>query len=79
MVCLMGILFLIFMLYNTNNVAELLQGKSPPDNLILTLLLVSLLLIIGLAGYQANYIHYGLDQLFKAPNHHLALFIHFAS
>ena len=72
MVWLTEILFLIFKLYNTKNVAELLQGKFH------LISLVSLLLVIGLAGYQANYIHFGLDQLFEAPNHHLALFIHFA-
>ena len=38
-----------------------------------------LIFVIGLAGYQANYIQLGLDQLFEAPNHYLGLFIHYAS
>ena len=36
------------------------------------------LFIIGLCGFQANYIQLGLDQLFEAPNEHLGLFIHYA-
>ncbi len=35
--------------------------------------------IIGLAGYQANFIQLGLDQLFEAPNQYLGLFIHYAT
>ena len=31
--------------------------------------------IIGLAGYQANFIQLGLDQLFEAPSQYLRLFI----
>ena len=34
--------------------------------------------IIGLAGYQANFIQLGLDQLFEAPSRYLVLFIHYA-
>ena len=42
--------------------------------------LVSLLFfIVGLAGYQANFIQLGLDQLFEAPSHYLGLFIHYAT
>ena len=38
---------------------------------------VGLLLIIpGLAGYQANYIQLGLDQLLEAPSEYLGLFVH---
>ena len=36
------------------------------------------LFIIGLCGFQANYIQLGLDQLFEAPSEHLGLFIHYA-
>ena len=35
--------------------------------------------IIGLAGYQANFIQLGLDQLFEAPSQYLVLFIHYAT
>ena len=34
--------------------------------------------IIGLAGYQANVIQLGLDQLFEAPSQYLSLFILYA-
>ena len=34
--------------------------------------------VVGLAGYQANFIQLGLDQLFEAPSQYLSLFIHFA-
>ena len=34
--------------------------------------------IIGLAGYQANFIQLGLDQQFEAPSRNLVLFIHYA-
>ena len=34
--------------------------------------------IFGLAGYQANFIQLGLDQLFEAPSQYLILFIHYA-
>ena len=35
--------------------------------------------IIGLVGFQANYIQLGLDQLFEAPSQYLGLFIHYAT
>ena len=35
--------------------------------------------VIGLAGYQANFIQLGLDQLFEAPSQYLGLFIHYAT
>ena len=80
MVYFAGVLFLAFKMYNLKNVLELLQSKSQADNLIFIVLLISLLFfVIGLAGYQANYIHLRLDQLFEAPNHHLGLFIHYTS
>ena len=34
--------------------------------------------IIGVVGYQANFIQLGLDQLFEAPSQYLGLFIHYA-
>ena len=46
---------------------------------VVILTLISLFtFIIGLTGYQANFIQLGLDQLFEAPNQYLALFIHYA-
>ena len=34
------------------------------------------LLIIGFAGYEANFIQFGIDQLTEAPNEYLGLFVH---
>ena len=53
---------------------------SFPGVLVMLLYLIALLLfVIGLTGYQANFIQLGLDQLFEAPSHHLSLFIHYAT
>ena len=37
-----------------------------------------LLFIIGLSGFQANFIQLGLDQLHEAPSEYLGLFVHWA-
>ena len=43
--------------------------------IIVILAIISLLaFIIGLAGYQANFIQLGLDQLFEAPSQYLVFF-----
>ena len=34
--------------------------------------------IVGIVGYQANFIQLGLDHLFEAPSRYLGLFIHYA-
>ena len=44
---------------------------------IITTVSCYILFVFGLAGYQANYIQFGLDQLLEAPSVSLALFIHF--
>ena len=41
-------------------------------------LFCTLVTIIGIAGYGANFIQFGLDQLLEAPSHHQALFVHWA-
>ena len=47
--------------------------------IVFILILVSLVVfVIGLAGYQANMIQLGLDQLFEAPSQYLSLFILYA-
>ena len=47
--------------------------------LAVILMILSLLtFVVGVAGYQANFIQLGLDQLFEAPSHYLGLFIHYA-
>ena len=35
--------------------------------------------VVGLVGYQANIIQFGLDQLFEAPSQYLGLFIHYTT
>ncbi len=32
---------------------------------------------LGLVGYQANFVQFGLDQLLELPSHYLALFVHY--
>ena len=34
--------------------------------------------VIGIAGYGANFIQFGLDQLLEVPSHYQALFVHWA-
>ena len=47
---------------------------------LFTFMLITIVLfIVGLAGFQANYVQLGLDQLFEAPSKYLALFIHCAT
>ena len=41
-------------------------------------LICTLVTIIGVAGYGANFIQFGLDQLLEAPSRHQALFVHWA-
>ena len=52
--------------------------NSFPGTLTFILAVISgLFFIIGLAGYQANFIQLGLDQLCDAPSQYLGLFIHY--
>ena len=37
-----------------------------------------ILFVIGLIGYQANFIQFGLDQLLEASSEYLGLFVHWA-
>ena len=76
---------LIIILYQSHNNLLRHEGfslliNSFPGVLMILLFLTSLLLfVIGLTGYQANFIQFGLDQLFEAPSHHLSLYIHYAT
>ena len=45
---------------------------------IFLFIVILLLFTIGLAGYQANFIQLGLDQLLEAPSEYLGLFAHWA-
>ena len=42
------------------------------------ILVCVLITVIGIAGFGANFIQFGLDQLLEAPSHHQALFVHWA-
>ena len=61
-----------FMLMHVN-----LSAFHLPEVIVLCIILIVALVVytIGLAGYQANFIQLGLDQLFEAPSHYLSLFI----
>ena len=62
-----------------NNSVQLVIHHEVEGFLILILAIISLIaFIIGLAGYQANMIQLGLDQLFEAPSQYLSLFILYA-
>ena len=52
------------------------QGEGIAFLILLVVTLVCF--IVGLIGYHANYIQFGLDQLLEAPSEYLALFIHYA-
>ena len=55
------------------------HNKGIMITVALVAFLVLFAFIIGLVGYQANYIQLGLDQLFEAPSQYLSLFIHYAT
>ena len=55
-----------------------LFSNAPGIIVFILLIILFLLFIVGLSGYQANYIQLGLDQLFEAPSRYLSLFIHYA-
>ena len=54
---------------------------SPTQKILVAVLLsfAALTFVIGLAGFQANFIQLGLDHLFEAPSRYLSLFIHYAT
>ena len=78
-VCFVEILVFIFKLeiipYNNygeflhRNITQFLFGLS---------LVCAVVLMVGLAGFQANYVQLGLDQLFEARIRYLRLFIHYS-
>ena len=54
----------------------LLQGEGV--FILILLLLAFFLFSVGVIGYQANFIQFGLDQLLEAPSAYLGLFAHYA-
>ena len=89
LICILS--FFIGMLVAVSLLASILSKPDIPIHhivehnlgiacVIVILVIISLLaFIIGLAGYQANFIQLGLDQLFEAPSQYLVLFIHYAT
>ena len=60
--------------------ANYLSMRHNQGILVVILTILSLLsFIIGLAGYQANFIQLGLDQLFEALSQYLGVFVHYAT
>ena len=65
----------------TANIDHALRYDKVPSMFIgILLFLLLFAFIIGLAGYEENFIQFGLDQqlLFEAPSHYLILFIRYA-
>ena len=56
---------------------NLIQGEG----ILVSILLISaaILFSVGMIGYQANFIQFGLDQLMEAPSQYLGLFIHYTT
>ena len=54
------------------------HDKVSSVSIILLAIFALVAFVIGLAGYQANFIQLGLDQLFEAQSQFLVLFIHYA-
>ena len=47
--------------------------------IIILVIFATLVFTIGIIGYQANYIQFGLDQLLGAKSEHLGIFVHYNS
>ena len=79
--CLVELIITLYPHYDLTKYQRIsLLVTSFPGVLVILLFLISLLaFVVGLTGYQANFIQLGLDQLFEAPSHHLSLFIHYAT
>ena len=73
---------MVLMVRNKNvgtmfNIYNLLQGEGIV--VFILLIFASILLLIGIIGYEANFIQFGLDQLLVAPSEYLGLFVHYVS
>ena len=52
--------------------------RSPFGVCVIIISFVALILFtLGLMGYQANFVQFGLDQLLEVPSHYLGLFVHY--
>ena len=67
------------LLFTNNSYSDIFSEPQlfKPEGIIACVIIFITLIvfIIGLAGYQANFIQLGLDQLFEAPSQYLRLFI----
>ena len=61
---------LLYLLLNLTHFWSIFLGSA--------VLVCVLITVIGIAGFGANFIQFGLDQLLEAPSHHQALFVHWA-
>ena len=68
----------IFAIITAFILAERTYRFSVPPAFSVIPITAALTMLIGLAGYQANFIQLGLNQHVSAPSEHLALFIHWA-
>ena len=81
LVCLLEIVVLVSSIKNLSlhNLDLLSFLHSSLGIIVFILAAVSFVFfVIGLVGYQANFIQFGLDQLFEARSQYLGLFIHYA-
>ena len=77
LVCGMAFMLLDSIFLLTKYVEYPLQSHHQNAGLFFSTAAVGLLLLItGLAGYEANFIQFGIDQLTEAPNEYLGLFVH---
>ena len=75
-----NVFVLLGLLVSLTTMHHVVQRLTDNHGIIVLILYTFSLLffIVGLAGYQANFIQLGLDQLFEAPSQYLGLFIHYA-
>ena len=59
------------------NYDNLFKGKG--TTVLILSIFATFIYIIGLIGYQANYIQLGLDQLHEAQSEYLGLFVHYTT
>ena len=79
LVCVVAVLWITLRLTSESNDYTMHFLSKLSHQLILSFVLFPIVLFtIGLVGYHANFIQFGLDQLFEAPSKYLALFIHYA-
>lgn len=80
LMCLMEIIVYTTSLHSATYYDYLVYLHQPEGIVWCVLAGISLILFtVGLAGYQANFIQLGLDELFEAPSQYLSLFILYAT